>query len=83
MSLAALRVFEHFSEVVGGEAGFHPAGLLVLLGPEDAEAVAANVAMQCGLGIDARVLSLNELLLLEPRMAPTGIGAIAWEPQSG
>ena len=83
MSLAALRVFEHFSEVVGGEAGFHPAGLLVLLGPEDAEAVAANVAMHCGLGIDARVLSLNELLLLEPRMAPTGIGAIAWEPQSG
>jgi glycine/D-amino acid oxidase-like deaminating enzyme len=83
MSLAALRVFQRFRDVVGGDAGFHQAGLLVLLGPEDTEAIAANVAMHRALGIDACVLSLDELLELEPRVSPTGIGAIAWEPQSG
>jgi len=83
MSLAALRVFENFAEVVGGDAGFHRAGLLVLLGPEDAEAVAANVAMHREIGIDACVLSLAELHQLEPRLSVEGIGAVAWEPRSG
>jgi sarcosine oxidase subunit beta len=83
MSLAALRVFEHFDEVVGGDAGFRRAGLLVLLGPEDREAVAANVAMHRRLGIEAYALTVNELKELDFRLDPAGIGAIAWEPQSG
>ena len=45
MSLAALRIFERFDELVGGDVGFHRVGMLVLLGPEDVEAVVANVAM--------------------------------------
>ncbi len=83
MSFAALRIFERFDEVVGGEVGFHRAGLLVLLPPEDVEAVAANVAMHRRIGIDADALSLDALAELQPDMNLTGIGAIAWEPQSG
>ena len=83
MSLAALRIFECFDEVVGGDVGFHRAGLLVLLGPEDVDAVAANVAMHRRLGIEAYTLTVDELADLEPRMNQAGIGAIAWEPQSG
>jgi glycine/D-amino acid oxidase-like deaminating enzyme len=83
MSLAALRIFERFDEIVGGDAGFHRVGMLVLLGPADANAVAANVAMHQRLGIEAHVLTLDALIELEPRLNPDGIGAIAWEPQSG
>jgi glycine/D-amino acid oxidase-like deaminating enzyme len=83
MSLAALHTFEHFDEIVGGDAGFRRAGLLVLLGPEDLEAVAANVAMHQRVGIEAYALTPDELSELEPRLSPEGVGAIAWEPQSG
>jgi glycine/D-amino acid oxidase-like deaminating enzyme len=83
MSLSALRIFEHFDEVVGGDAGFRRVGLLVLLGPEDHAAVAANVAMHQRVGIEAYALSVDELRELEPRLDPAGIGAVAWEPQSG
>ena len=83
MSLAALRVFERFDDVVGGESGFRKAGLLVLLGPGDRFAVAENVAMHQRVGIEAYALSEDELVKLEARLDPTGVGAIAWEPQSG
>jgi glycine/D-amino acid oxidase-like deaminating enzyme len=83
MSLAALRIFERFDEVVGGDVGFRRAGLLVLLGPEDVGAVAANVAMHRRVGIEAHALTVDDLAELEPRLNPAGIGAIAWEPQSG
>ena len=83
MSLAALRVFEHFDVVVGGESGFRKVGLLVLLGPEDSDAVAENVAMHRRVGIEAHTLSVDELKHVEPRLDPAGVGAIAWEPQSG
>ena len=83
MSLAALRIFERFDELVGGDVGFHRVGMLVLLGPEDVEAVVANVAMHRRVGIEAYALTLDALMQLEPRLNPAGIGAIAWEPQSG
>ncbi len=83
MSLAALQTFERFDEVIGGDAGFRRAGLLVLLGPADAEAVAANVEMHRQVGIEAYALTLLELAELEPRLNLEGIGAIAWEPRSG
>jgi glycine/D-amino acid oxidase-like deaminating enzyme len=83
MSLAALRTFERFDETVGGDAGFHRVGMLVLLGPDDVDAVAANVEMHRRVGIEAYALTMEQLVELEPRLNPDGIGAIAWEPQSG
>ncbi len=83
MSLRALHVFENFAEVVGGDAGFHRTGFLALVSPRDVDALKANVAMHQRVGIDARVLMPDELRALEPRMSIVGVGAAAWEPQSG
>jgi sarcosine oxidase subunit beta len=83
MSLAARRVFECFGEIVGGDAGFRRTGFLALFGPADVAAVRANVALARGVGVDARVLLPDELRALEPRMAVDGLGAAAWEPDSG
>ena len=83
MSLRALRVFENFHEVVGGDAGFRRTGFLALVSPRDASALAANVAMHRRVGIDAHVLKPADLRALEPRLSVDGVGAAAWEPQSG
>src|SRR5712692_2105935 len=83
MALRARGVFEHFTEIVGGDAGFRRTGFLALLGPRDVDAVKANVAMHQRVGIDARVLMPAEVKQLEPRINVEGIGAAAYEPDSG
>jgi sarcosine oxidase subunit beta len=83
MALVARRTFERFADVVGGDAGFRRTGFLVLVGPDDVGALRANVAMHRAVGVDARALSPDELSALEPRMNVEGVGAAAWEPDSG
>ena len=83
MSLRALRVFENFQQVVGGDAGFRRTGFLALVSPRDVSALAANVTMHRRVGIDAHVLKPADLRALEPRLSVDGVGAAAWEPQSG
>jgi glycine/D-amino acid oxidase-like deaminating enzyme len=83
MALASLHVFERFDEVVGGDAGFRRCGFLVLVKPEDAAPLIANVAMHQRVGIVSSVLTADEVGELEPRIARDDIGAAAWEPGSG
>lgn len=83
MALHSLRVFERFDEIVGGDAGFRRLGFLVLVKPEDAAALTANVAMHQSIGIESSVLSPDEVGELEPRIAREDVGAAAWEPGSG
>jgi glycine/D-amino acid oxidase-like deaminating enzyme len=83
MALESLHVFERFDEVVGVDAGFQRCGFLVLVKPEDAAPLAANVAMHQSVGIESSVLTPDEVGELEPRIARDDIGAAAWEPGSG
>ena len=83
MALRARHIFENFGDVVGGDAGFRQTGFLALLGPDDVDTVAANIAMHRDLGINAHILSPDEIRDVEPRLALFGIGAAAWEPESG
>lgn len=83
MALEARRAFERFGEEVGGDCGFRRTGFLVLSGPEDRVHLEANVAMHRAVGIDARVLTPEDLHVLEPRISIEGVGAAAWEPDSG
>lgn len=83
MALRALRVYQNFGEVVGGDAGFRTTGFLVLVGPADRATLAANVAMHQRVGIDARLIAPDELGQLEPRAVRDDVGAVAWEPEAG
>ncbi|HMA34195.1 MAG TPA: FAD-dependent oxidoreductase [Chloroflexia bacterium] len=81
----ALHVFQHFATIVGGpiDPGFRQTGLLVLAGPDEAEALRANVAMQQGLGIGTELVDGETVRAIEPRLAPGAATAYCWEPEAG
>jgi glycine/D-amino acid oxidase-like deaminating enzyme len=83
MALHSLRVFELFPDVVGGPPVFTNTGFIALLGPSDVETVRANVAMQRAEGVEAHALTPAALKDLVPYMSLEGVGAAAWEPESG
>ncbi len=83
MAFAARKIFEQFDEVIGGECGFRRTGFIALVPPADSEALRSIVAMHRQIGIDARALSPAELESVEPRLMHEGVGAAAWEPESG
>src|SRR5216117_3924067 len=60
LALESLKVFRDFDAIVGGDCGFRPIGFAQLVGPEHAQALARNVARQQGLGIDTRVIPLDD-----------------------
>ncbi len=83
MALFGRRMFENFEDEVGGDSGFRRVGFLVVLPPEDVPAARRVVGLQRGLGIDATMLSLEEIADIEPRLSLEGVVAGTWEPDSG
>ncbi|MFQ5742661.1 MAG: NAD(P)/FAD-dependent oxidoreductase [Acidobacteriota bacterium] len=83
MALRALRIFQNFDDIVGGECEFRQTGFVLAARTEDVEALKANVALQRSVGIDTRILSPQELHELEPHASLEGIAAAAYEPESG
>jgi sarcosine oxidase subunit beta len=83
MARLALEAFERFDEAVGGDAGFTRTGYLALVGADDREALAANVAMQQGVGVRTEVLAPEAIRELVPRMAVHDLAAAAHEPDAG
>ena len=60
MALRSLRVFQNFGDAVGGECDFHQTGFILAAGPEHVETLEANVAMQQSVGIDTRLIGVEE-----------------------
>ena len=60
LAFKSLGVFQNWDEVVGGDCGWNPTGFLRITRPEHETALRANVAVQQGLGINARVVSAAE-----------------------
>lgn len=82
------QVFANWSEVVGGDCGHVPAGIVVTVdtGPGcegNRERLHRNVALQNSLGIDSRVVSPGELKEMQPFARVDDIAAAAYEPTSG
>ncbi|MEE9324099.1 MAG: FAD-binding oxidoreductase [Dehalococcoidia bacterium] len=82
-SLKSLRVFERFDEMVGGDAGFVKTGFLVLVPEGHQEAVEGYVAMQKGLGVNVKLLSLDELKELQPQTNLEDVAVASYHPDSG
>lgn len=83
MALHSLRVFQSFSEIVGGECGYMPIGFVVLASAKDREGLEENVKLQQGIGINTRMLSARELREAAPGMADADGVAAAYEPEGG
>ncbi|HEV8310619.1 MAG TPA: FAD-dependent oxidoreductase [Methylomirabilota bacterium] len=83
MVLHSLRVFQNFREVTGGEAGYVQCGAIIAVAPAQRDALAKTLIAQRELGIQARLLSPDDIRELDPRIDPFAVGAAVYEPESG
>lgn len=83
MALNSLRVWQSFSDVVGGEAEFTQTGVIFGVTPGDIEGLKANIDLQQAEGIDTRFVAIENIPEIEPHGDPTGLGGAAYEPEGG
>jgi glycine/D-amino acid oxidase-like deaminating enzyme len=84
MVLHALRFFERFEEHTRGRtASFVRTGYLLGVDDRLRKPMEASVALQQSVGIDARLISLDEARAIEPRMRTDDLTAACYEPDAG
>lgn len=83
MARRSLEVFQNFSEIVGGDSGFTETGALFIVGAKDRDGLAANVALQQSVGIDARIVDAETLRELAPYFDVYDDDVAAYEPEAG
>ena len=84
----SLQVFRNWSEIVGGDCGHVPTGvvLTVEMGPgseANADRMRRNIAMQNRLGIESQVVTPDELKELQPYGYFDDLVIASYEPASG
>ncbi|MGH7865749.1 MAG: NAD(P)/FAD-dependent oxidoreductase [Candidatus Binataceae bacterium] len=79
----SLHYFQNWAEVVGGDCGFVPTGLAVVVDDTNVERLRSNVGMLRSLGIDTETVTRAELLKLQPHLYVDDVAMAAYEPQSG
>jgi glycine/D-amino acid oxidase-like deaminating enzyme len=83
MVRASLDVFRDFHNRVGGQSGYVGCGALIGVAPAMRGSLLTQVEQQRTLGVRAEVLEPADLSRIEPRIDPTGLGAVLYEPDSG
>jgi sarcosine oxidase subunit beta len=83
LAYESLKIFANWKDEVGGDCGFEGAGFVQIAPPGYEEDLAANVRDQQEIGINTRVIPLDELKQIYPDMRVDDIGAAAYEPDSG
>lgn len=83
MAWESMKRYRDFRDEVGRPSGYTNTGYVVIVGPEDRDAMEENVAMQQSLGIDTSVVSPEDLLEVAPMLNVPDAGGLAYEPQSG
>ncbi|MCS7234457.1 MAG: FAD-binding oxidoreductase [Armatimonadota bacterium] len=79
----SLERFVHFEELTGRTADFTRTGFLLLAPAPELEGLAANVALQRRLGVQAEVLTPEEVARLDSRLDLEGVAGAAYEPDAG
>ena len=80
----SLELFEKFGERPGQEIDLHRSGyLFVLTRPEDVDLFERSVALQNSLGVESRMVDVDEACRLSPLLNPEGVLAAAWSPNDG
>jgi sarcosine oxidase subunit beta len=78
-----VRVFQNFAEEVGGECGYTKTGFTILVNERDRRGLEENIALQQSVGINARVVTADELAELDHGIAVTADTVGAYEPDGG
>ena len=84
LAAGSFEYFRDWSGRVGsGDCGFVQTGFVQLVPAGQEDVLRANVATLQGLGIDTCTIGREELEQIAPGIAARGVGAAAYEPQSG
>ncbi len=83
MAQKSLRVFENFDDMVGGPPVFTRTGMVLVVNERDRAGLEANLVMQRGLGIDARLVSAEELTEIDPNVQLKEGELAAYEAEAG
>lgn len=83
MAWKGLRLFENAREILGDDIGFRQTGYVVGVGEPNVGALAANVAMQQGLGIEVEHVSHEAVAELWPVARLDDFAAFGYEPRGG
>ncbi len=83
MVLRSLRVFQNFSELVGGESGYVGCGALIGVSSAMLPSLERSLEIQRQVGISAELLRPPDLRGVEPRIDTSRLGAVLHEPESG
>ncbi len=83
MALRSLHVWRDFDNCVGGDPGWVHTGALFVVGPNDIEALKANIALQQRVGINTEFVDAQAIHELAPYLHVDDIGGAAYEPDSG
>ena len=79
----SLSIFRDFEDMVGIPSGYTKTGYFVIVGPEDREAMEANVAMQRSVGVDTSIVTAEDVREIAPMIATNDGESFAYEPDSG
>lgn len=79
----SLDVYRHFRDVVGGDAGYVGCGVLIGVGPAMRPKLEAALALQRSLGVRAELLDPDAAARVEPRIDPSTLARLVYEPDSG
>lgn len=83
LAVESLKYFQNWDDMVGGDCGFNPVGLLVFTPPEYKEHLEANVAMQREVGANVQIISANDARELDPSVSVDDVTHLAYEPNAG
>lgn len=79
----SLETFRSAGEILGDDVGYRSVGYLVGVGPDNLEALRANIRMLQELGIDTRFVAPEEARGLWPHMDVGDFAGFAYEPLGG
>jgi sarcosine oxidase, subunit beta len=83
LAFESLKYFQNWADMVGGECGFQPVGLLVFVPPRFRDHLETNVAMHRKIGANACVIPAADAQRLDPALDVSDVSHVAYEPESG
>lgn len=80
----SLEAFERFDTEFGQQIDLHQVGYLFLLDNDaDVAVFDTNAELQRSMGVDSRMISVEEAALLSPKINIDGLKAALWSPRAG
>ncbi|MEP6994954.1 MAG: FAD-binding oxidoreductase [Acidobacteriota bacterium] len=83
LAAASLSIFRRWKDYVGRDGNFRQTGFVRIVPENELDKLQKNVAMQREHGVDARVVTRQELAEIVPDWNVDDVPLAAWEPGSG